>query len=176
MSELAMGIAFCDAISPFIVGGIDLCGIPTVRVIDTPADYETMAATADVLANTLIETPASAFFQRIRNRAQKIKNVITSTNESTFFDKMFRCCNCSSGHPVYESEGWFNEFLSPSSARRLSMYEEGMNWATAIMKNRTDAPFEEIVFAAGVFSSVYDAEHNILVPKFDRVVVGSNSK
>jgi hypothetical protein len=176
MSDLASKIVFTDIISPYIQGMILSCGIPFFEVRGKDVDYDLMGKAAENLAQILKTTRSECFFSMISKRAYLIRDYLRGENDGNFFKNFFNSDNCSPGNPVYEINGWFNEFLAVRPKRyynrELFLKDDGLN--CGIAKFKYEYKPKELWMLAGIFGSTYNEKENLLEPHFDRVSVEVN--
>eukprot|EP01114_Cavostelium_apophysatum_P020047 TRINITY_DN6612_c0_g1_i1.p1 TRINITY_DN6612_c0_g1~~TRINITY_DN6612_c0_g1_i1.p1 ORF type:complete len:354 (+),score=71.96 TRINITY_DN6612_c0_g1_i1:103-1164(+) len=169
-SRVAMQAAVGDLISPYITGAVCMCGIPSVTVEGSTGDYDNMATAAKGIAGLFAEDEkTSNFWNRISEIALKLKGIVAGTEKETdFLQQIFDAENCSSGSPVYEIQGWITDFMQVDKKERRRLLLKDAGFLCAVTKFEQEWTPRMLMCLAGVFASNYDAEKNILRPRFDR--------
>lgn len=152
-SEIANYTAFLDMVSPYYNYSMYLCGIPKVKVLGTPEDWEKFLSTCEKI--TLLIPEFGEYLITVRDR------VILITSDSCDFSQMFRLDRCGSGSQA-EVAGWITDFYIEQP--RVTYPE---NFISCIAKidyhNYNDG--KNYRMYAGLFTST--VEDNYLIPEFD---------
>ncbi len=118
LGELAFNIAFCDVVSPYYSYGTFMCGIPSVRIEGTPADWTLLRNTLYKVSN-LFQGSLNEYLVRCDEWVEKIISNFESNN-ADFFRKMVRLERCGSGSQ-FDMDGWILEFLNQKTRKGVQL-------------------------------------------------------
>lgn len=109
-AKYALYCAFADTVSPFYFYGIQLCGIPKVKVEGTSEDWGLLRRAWDKLASLL--QVDHGWKIRVDFILYKIANLFTlpDSPDVDFFSRMFKATPCGSGSQQ-EPDGWYVELF-----------------------------------------------------------------
>jgi hypothetical protein len=104
MSKIANYTAFLDMVSPYYNYSMYMCGIPKVKVLGTPDDWEQFMSNCEKI--TLLIPEFGEYLMKVRDRII----LIADKHDVCDYSQMFRLEKCGSGSQV-EVEGWITEFF-----------------------------------------------------------------
>lgn len=156
-AALAFKAAFADAMTPYYNYSMFMCGLPRVKILGTPEDW-------DIITNTLIDflrlfEPLQDYLSGLIVIMKQIKGCLTEP-DVTFLKDIFRLERCGSGGQV-EVAGWITKFYTQKP--RLG-YVGNYNSAVSKVPYTFLETGQEFVLNYGLFSSNLDGHY--LVPEF----------
>jgi hypothetical protein len=152
-SVIANYTAFLDMVSPYYNYSMYCCGIPKIRVLGTPEDWQLFADKCMRIIEIIPEFDAYLDVVRLR--------VLSILMETVDYSKIFSLVRCGSGSQV-EVEGWISDFFIEKPSVR---YPENFISCISKIDYHCDNDGKDYRFYAGLFTS--KIEDGYLVPEFD---------
>lgn len=155
MSKIANYTAFLDMVSPYYNYSMYCCGIPKVRVLGTPGDWQQFADKCVKIIEIIPEF--DKYLDTVRLR------ILSILLELADYSKLFSLVRCGSGSQV-EVEGWIQDFFI--EIPRVG-YPENFISCISKIDYRNDNDGKNYRMYAGLFTS--KIEDGYLLPEFNNM-------